>query len=101
MADFDSKQFHENILPLYDEMLSVFTKNYSLANASTQGYYHDFFRYVAIWQRIQVEAIPGEALRKLEVKEKDLDLFYEDLEIQLKSLISILASREDTTLIMK
>jgi hypothetical protein len=97
VIEYNNKRFKEIILPLYNEMLAVFTTNYQLAEESTREYYQEFCRFVELWRLNMSVSLPSEALEKLNIIERPLMPFYEHLEALLKSLTSILASRKDSS----
>lgn len=90
----ENKRFPKYLLPLYDEMVDVFTKNYWLAEDSTKEFYKPFCRYVQLWHRYYDDAIPPRVLEEVQIDEKSLLPFYEDLEINLIKLRIELAQKD-------
>jgi hypothetical protein len=90
----ENQRFPKYLLPLYDQMVDVFTKKYWLAEDSTKDFYKQFCRYVELWHRYYDDVIPPRVLEEVKLEEKDLLPFYEDLERNLKSLREELALRE-------
>jgi hypothetical protein len=80
--EYDNKQLREEILPLYDEMLSVFTRKYWLANPATRQWYPELTAFVELWYRWLDASIPGEVIEKMDHKEETLGPLYKDLEDQ-------------------
>jgi len=76
-------------------MMSIFTKNYGLAEETTKKYYPEFCRFVEIWHRFQAGSLPRDVLEKLNLKEAHE--FYEDLEKQLQKLTLILSNKKGCT----
>lgn len=82
----ENKRFPKYLLPLYDHMLDVFTKNYWLAEGSTKEFYKPFFRYVDLWHRYLDNAIPPRIFEEITIEEEPLVPFYKDLESNLSRL---------------
>ncbi len=51
LFDYDRAVFINEVLPLYKEMLEVFTKNYYLADANTTKEYPELIKFVDKWTR--------------------------------------------------
>ena len=86
-------RFREYIIPLYDEMLEIFTKYFWLAEDSTKEFYKPYCRYVEIWHRYLNDAIPPRVLEELKIEEEPLLYFYENLEKHLIKLRNKLAQQ--------
>lgn len=91
----ENKRFPKYLLPLYDQMVDIFTKKYWLAENSTKEFYKPFCRYVELWHRFYDDAIPPRVLEEVRIDEKDLIPFYEDLETNLNSLRGELAQKKE------
>lgn len=83
---YDNKQLREELIPLYDKMLSIFTENYYLAESETKKWYSELTRFVEIWHRWLDESIPAEVIKELDHKEERLKPFYDELESQIIKL---------------
>ncbi|MBI5205586.1 MAG: hypothetical protein HZA11_11780 [Nitrospirae bacterium] len=83
---YDNKQLREELIPLYDKMLAIFTENYYLAESETKNWYSELTRFVEIWHRWLDESIPAEVIKELEHKEERLTPFYQGLESQIVKL---------------
>lgn len=83
---YDNKQFREELIPLYDEMVSIFERNFWLANSTTRQWYYELIRFVDIWHRWIEETIPPKVVQEMDHTEKKLKPFYQDLENQLEKL---------------
>jgi hypothetical protein len=86
IIEYDNHQFREELLPLYEKMLDLFTEKYWLADADTRAYYQGFLEYVEIWKRFLAEAIPVEVVTKLGHTEKTQHPFYDHLEQRISAL---------------
>jgi hypothetical protein len=84
--EYDNKQLREEIIPLYEQMLSVFTQKYWLANLSTRQWYPELTAFVELWLRWLDRSIPAEVIQEMDYTEERLTPFYEDLENQLNEL---------------
>ena len=82
----ENQRFPKYLLPLYDQMIDIFTKNYWLAEDSTKEFYKPFCRYIELWHRFYDDAIPPRVLEEVTLDEKDLLPFYENLESNLNML---------------
>ncbi len=82
----ENQRFPKYLLPLYDQMVDIFTKNFWLAEDSTKEFYKPFCRYVELWHRFYDDAIPPRVLEEVTIDEKDLLPFYDDLENNLNRL---------------
>lgn len=91
--EYDNIKFREDLLPLYDKMLSIFTENYWLAEEPSKAHYSELCRYVEIWHRWLDEALPREVLLKTKHSEEMLLPLYDDLEKQMLELRSSIANR--------
>jgi len=89
----ENQRFPKYLLPLYDQMVDIFTKKYWLAENSTKDFYKPFCRYVELWHRYYDDAIPPRVLEEIAIDEKDLLPFYENLENNLNRLRDELAQK--------
>jgi hypothetical protein len=83
---YDNKQLREELIPLYDEMVSIFTKNLWLVNSTTRKWYSELSVFVDLWHRWLEKSIPAEVIQKMNHTEKRLKPFYQDIENQLEKL---------------
>jgi hypothetical protein len=90
----ENQRFPKYLLPLYDQMVDIFTKNFWLAEASTKEFYKPFCRYVELWHRFYDDAIPLRGLDEVTINEKDLLPFYEDIEKNLDLLTKELSQKQ-------
>ncbi|MCP4539475.1 MAG: hypothetical protein GY832_20245 [Chloroflexi bacterium] len=88
--EYGNKQFREEIIPLYDQMVHLFTEKYGLANSSTREWYTSFSEFVELWHRWLDESIAADVIAKMNHSEEKLKPFYIDLENQLDELQKIL-----------
>jgi hypothetical protein len=81
-VEYENNKFPNEYLPLYDKMLAVFDANQHLAYPSTREWYERFAKFVDLWHRFLDDAVPAEAVRKLDVTEEELLPFYQELQSQ-------------------
>jgi hypothetical protein len=51
VIEYDNSQLYEEILPVYDRMVKLFTDNYWLASKAVQEHYGELCRFVELWHR--------------------------------------------------
>ena len=83
---YDNKQLREELIPLYDKMVSVFTENSWLANSATKKWYSELSRFVDLWHRWLEDSISAKVLQEINHTEERLRPFYQDLENQQERL---------------
>jgi hypothetical protein len=88
---YDNNELREEIIPLYDRMVSIFTQNLQLAESTTREWYSELYRFVDLWHRWLDESIPVEVIQEMDHTERRLEPFYQDLENHLEGLRQQLA----------
>jgi hypothetical protein len=83
---YNNEELRKDILPLYDEMVTIFTEKYWLANPSTQQWFSELSAFVSLWRRWLDESIPPEVVNEIGHNEDQLKPFYEDLHAQITAL---------------
>lgn len=78
--EYDNRQFDEEFLPLYREMLTIFRDGYWLAEPETRKFYNELVEYVEGWNRSKGKGVTGETMREIGHSEGKLKPFYEELE---------------------
>ena len=86
IIDYNNKQWNEELFPLYEEILEIFTKNYWLAEESTKQYYVDLCNIVDVWQRHLDSSIPHDVLNKIENGYDRIQQFFEHMEEEVIKL---------------
>jgi hypothetical protein len=76
---YNNSQLREEILPLYQEMLTIFTQRYGLAEPSTRTHFATLVRFDGLWRRQLADPIPSGVLKGLPTPGPDLDEFHTDL----------------------
>lgn len=72
IIEYDNDQFEREWMPLYRQMLDLFTDKYWLAAKDTRVFYQEYLEFVEIWERCLGEAIPGEVIKKLGHSEENV-----------------------------
>jgi hypothetical protein len=86
IIEYDNDQFERELMPLYRQMLDLFTDKYWLAAKDTRGFYQEYLEFVEIWERYLGAAIPGEVIKKLGHSEENVKPFYDHVENKLQQL---------------
>lgn len=86
IIDYDNEQLKSELVPVYLQMLALFTEKYQLASAETRAFYQGFLEFVEIWNRSLVDALPGKVVEKLGHSEEKVRPFYEHLELKMQQL---------------
>ena len=84
--DYHNKQFHEELMPKYREMLTLFTNKYHLADADTRAFYSPFLEYVEIWNMWLAKSLEPDVPSKLGHAEENVKPFYAHLEAKMQAL---------------
>ena len=84
--EYSDEQLRNELIPLYRKMLDHVTQYMWLAEPSTLDHFDVLVEFVEIWNRFLAKTLPHEVLESIDHSEKDLDPFYEDLEMQTKKL---------------
>jgi hypothetical protein len=84
--DYHNKQFNEDLLPKYRQMLAIFTDRYHLANADTRHFYSTFLEFVEIWNMWLTQSLSPDVLKKLNHAEENVKSFYNNLDATLQRL---------------
>jgi hypothetical protein len=83
---YNNEELRKEILPLYDEMVTIFTEKYWLANSTTQQWFSELSAFASLWHRWLDESIPPEVVKEIGHNEDQLRPFYEDLQAQIAIL---------------
>jgi len=86
IIDYENKKLNEEVIPLYDNILNIFTSNYWLSEDKTRQYYDEYYRFVEIWHRYLSGSIPSETLTEIKHGKDLLEPFYKNIEQTLSEL---------------
>lgn len=84
--DYENKQLTEKIIPAYRKMADIFKDNYWLAEESTRKYFPTLVKFIETWERYLSDTHPREVISEINVSEKELMLFYKDIDENLDFL---------------
>jgi hypothetical protein len=87
----NNEQLTQEIMPAYEELFSIFTSYYWLAEDTTRRYYEDLHRFIEIWHRFLDRKMPAEILKEVDSRDDKIKLLYDDLEYQAERLRSELS----------
>lgn len=80
IIEYDNSKLHEDLLPAYRKILTLFRENYWLAEPATRSFYAVVVEFVEIWNRWVEKSLPMEVLARLQHTEGNLAPFYEHIE---------------------
>ena len=83
---YNNRQFAEEIMPVYHDMVQRFVDKMHFSDVSTIGYLQELIDFVEIWDRWLLESLPSEVLERLEHSEDKLFPFYRDVALHFAVL---------------
>lgn len=86
IIEYENDQLKTEIVPMYRQMLALFTEKYHLAAPETRAFYQEFLEFVELWNRWLAESLPGAVMEKLDHREGKVQPFYEQLEFRMQQL---------------
>ncbi len=86
IIDYENEQLKGELVPMYRQMLVLFTERYHLADADTRAFYEGFLEFVELWNRWLAESLPAEVVERLDHREEKVKPFYDHLEAKVHSL---------------
>lgn len=87
---YSERQLREELIPLYRQMVDLFTKKMALSEPSTRNHYGTLVEFVEIWNRHLADPLPTEVALEVDHSEKSLYPFYEDLQLHFEWLTKVL-----------
>ena len=90
---YNNRQFNEEFLPMYREMLTIFKDNYWLAEPETREFYNELVEYVEGWNRWKEKGVTAETIKEIGHSEEKIKPFYEELEKRTDILRSELSRK--------
>lgn len=90
MIEYDNRMLFEELLPMYREMVDVFSKRIGLAEPSTQAHFGELVHYVDVWNRSEKKVLPFDVTRELGHSESKLKPLYDDLASNVARLQGLL-----------
>jgi hypothetical protein len=90
---YNNNQLRNELIPLYDKMVTIFSENYWLADAETRKWYSELCGFVELWHRWLDESIPAEVIQEMNHTEERLKPLYQNLDICLENLKKTLVGK--------
>lgn len=87
IIDHDNAVLHDELLPLYREMVELFSKKIGLAEPSTRKWFGEFVHFVDIWDRVESKTLPADVSRELGHSEAKVHGFYDDLVANVERIL--------------
>jgi hypothetical protein len=84
--EYNNRQLAEVEIPLYEQMVDLFTAKIHLAEPSTQTHLPALVEYVEMWNRSLGGSLPREVAIRIGANEDNLIPFYTDLETNVGRL---------------
>ena len=78
--EYENTQLVETIIPAYTKMVSIFKKNYWLAEEETKRYFPILIKFVETWERHLSRTHNMKVLNQISVSEEKLLYFYSHIE---------------------
>ncbi len=82
----DNRKLEGEYIPIYRQMLGLFTSKMHLAEPSTRQHFGALVEFVELWERCLGGALPGEVVASIGPDEENLSAFYADLEANFTRL---------------
>jgi hypothetical protein len=82
----DNRQWEEELLPLYRQMVDVFTGKMHFAELSTRQHFGALIEFVEMWERWLRDVLPREVIECVGPNEENLTAFYTDLRTNFERL---------------
>jgi hypothetical protein len=86
IIDYENDQLKNELIPMYRQMLVLFTERYHLADAETRAYYEEFLEFVELWNRWLNESLPAEVVERLDHREDKVKPFYDHVAARVAAL---------------
>jgi len=86
LSTHDHKQWEEEILPLYREMLEKFTSEMWLAEPSTRAHYGELTNFIERWNRVHALTDAAEVAWQADLSDDNVKPLYDDLELHFTRL---------------
>ena len=79
VIDYDNRQLEDLEIPMFRQMLELFTSKMHLAEPSTRAHLSALVQFVVTWERVLTRSLPREVLSRIRADEEKLEPFYADL----------------------
>lgn len=79
VIEYDNKQLEEADIPVYRQMLDLFTSKVHLAEPSTRAHFSALVEFIGLWERFLTDNLPHEVASRIGADEENLKPLYADL----------------------
>jgi len=89
IIEYENQQLKEELIPLYRQMVDLFTVKMHLTEHSTRQHFAALVEFVDLWDRRLRDALPTDptdVAKLFGASEKDLEALYKDLEVNFEQL---------------
>jgi hypothetical protein len=86
IIEYENQQLKEEVIPLYRQMVDLFTAKMHLAEPSTRMHFTALIEFVEMWDRSLSGALPREVVQRVGANEETLISFYTDLKTNFELL---------------
>ncbi len=86
IIEYENQQLKEEIIPLFRQMVDLFTAKMHLAEPSTRTHFAALVDFVEMWDRSLRGALPREVAQRVGANEEGLISFYTDLKTNFERL---------------
>jgi len=86
IIDYENEQLRNETIPLYAQMVKLFTEKMYLAESSTRRHFPALVEFVEMWNRVFQKALPPEVSERVGPNDISLEVFYRDLETNFERL---------------
>jgi hypothetical protein len=86
IIDDHNEQLKKELIPMYRQMVDVFTARMQFAEPSTRGYFGELVEFAELWQRYVSDALPGTVAERVVQSEESLAGLYADLQANYERL---------------
>lgn len=90
VIEYSEEQLKSDLVPLYNEIVTLFTANMQFAEDSALEYFGTLVEFTELWNRWLQKPLPPEVVLSLNHSEEKLYPFYADLESQFRRLRKLL-----------
>jgi hypothetical protein len=93
IIDYENRQLKEELIPLYRQMVDLFTTKMHLTEPSTRRHFTALVEFVEMWDRSLSGTLPSEVAELVGAQEDNLMPLYDDLEANFQRLQTALRER--------
>ena len=86
VIEYDNKQLEETDIPVYRQMLDLFTSKMHLAEPSTRTHLAQLVEFIGMWERSITGNLPRDVVKRIRADEEKLKTLYADLKENFERL---------------